>query len=180
MAAANVTGPWKFASLGGGVLAGVGLTAGLHKLLPEPDRASELKKDGMPVLDSRTASVFGITAPFGFAGGVALGLQKRVPGAGLSTLSQILAVALLSSATSMMVSADTDRAGKNVTGISMMMASVGAGALVGVRQGIPEIRAKHIGLAAFGMAIGGAAPFVADVFGRVPEQVGNSFRHRER
>jgi hypothetical protein len=174
------TGPIKFVPLVVGAAAGIGVTAAIRDALTEPDRADELADRGVPVLDSREATVYAIAAPFGFAAGIGMGLQRRSPTAGFTTAKQLATAALVSTAAGVVNNADSDRAGISVTGTAAMAAAVGGGILLGVRDEVKAFPLRMAGLALFGMAAGAAAPLILDTVRDVPSQIRTSFELRER
>lgn len=175
----NTPGPIKFAMLGGGLLVGVGAAAGIDRALVGPEKAQELRADGVETLDSRQASVYAMALPFSVAAGIGLGIQRRSPTAGLTTTSQIAAAALLSTVAGAVINAESDKAGDYVTGIGVMSAATGAGVLFGVRDEVRLMTARMAGLALFGAAVGVAAPMLARSVASMPGEVRSGFRHRE-
>lgn len=176
----NTPGPIKFAMLGGGIAAGLGASVAIDRALTGPDKAKELREQGIETLDSRQGSVYALALPFSVAAGIGLGIQRRSPTAGLTTTSQIAAAALLSTVAGAVINAESDKAGDYVTGIGVMSAAVGAGVLFGVRDEVRLTTARMAGLALFGAAIGVAAPMVMRSVASIPGELRNSVEHRER
>lgn len=166
----NTPGLAKFAMAGVGLAAGLGTAFALDRTLVGPKRAEELRASGTSVMDSRQAEVYAMAGPFGAAAGIALGLQRRGPTAGLTTSAQIAAAALLSTVAGAVINAESPKAGDYVAGIGLMSAFTGAGILVGVRDEVPMRIARLGGLGLFGFALGVAAP---TVFNEIGDQFGN-------
>lgn len=175
----NTPGPGKFLVFGAGIAAGVGAAIMADRMLVGPDKAAKLRDKGISVLDSRQAEVYAMAIPFATAAGIALGMQRRTPTAGLTTTSQIAAAALLSTVAGAVINADSDKAGDYVTGIGVMSAATGAGILLGVRDEIGQVLARNVGLGLFGLAIGVAAPTVLDTLSRIPGDIRRGLEHAE-
>jgi hypothetical protein len=174
----NTPGPWKFAVAGAGMAVGLAAAYGLERALVGPDRAEELRADGITAVDSRQASVYAMALPFGAAAGVALGLQRRTPTSGFTTASQVAAGALLSTVAGAVINADSPKAGDYIGGIGLMSGVLGGGILVGVRDEIPQGIARLGGLALFGAALGVATPTLVRSAGELLTNARTGFEHR--
>ena len=173
-------GTAKIAALGAGVATGIGASMGIRALLPEQVKADELEKNGKPTLDSTHAAIYGMAIPFSLAAGIGLGLAKRSPTSGITTTSQIVTAALLSTVAGAVINADSDKAGDYVSGIAAMGLATALGGFAGVNGRIPEQLLRRSGLVLFGVAAGLTAPIIYDRVSTLPDAIRNGYEVRER
>jgi hypothetical protein len=161
------TGPAKFLWAAGGLAAGTAAAFGLNAAFVTPERDKELERDkGTSRWNSSETRYMGMAAAYGVGSGIALGLSRRSGTTGLTTAAHVAMGALLSTVAGGTINLDKSEA--YMQGIGFMLAGVGAGALVSVRDEAARLPLRGASLACMGAAVGMMVPSMVSAAQQMP------------
>lgn len=173
------SGPAKFIVAGLSLAAGTGGALALRGALASPERAQELRKDGVSVVDADAAAVKFAVLPFATAAGITLGLTKRGPTAGFTTAVTAGLGAVLTGTIGAFAKADSQDGKDQAVAVGAVGIAASAGALMGVRDEfarVAHLRQGSIGM--FGVAVGLMAPMMVEKAGQFVGDLGRSHEYR--
>lgn len=157
------TGPTKFIVTGLSFAAGVGGALALRSQLASPERAEELREQGVSVTDEDAAAIKFAVPAFAGAAGLTLGLGRRGPTAGFTTAVTAGLGAVLTGTIGAYAKADVADGKDQAVAVGAVGIAASAGALAGVRDEfarVAHLRMASLGL--FGVAVGMMAPLMVE------------------
>lgn len=151
----------------------------MRSALASPERAEEVRKDGVSLIDEDSAAIRVAVPAFAAAAGLTLGLTKRGPTAGFTTAVTAGLGAVLTGTIGAFAKADSPDGRDQAVAVGVVGIAASAGALLGVRDEFAKVgRLRNVSLGLFGAALGMMAPMMIEGVGKTVGDIGRSHQYR--